>query len=44
MAKLMMKLTVVSFRSTKYMPPPIPGLMIVPVDEGSPIWKLDELP
>lgn len=44
MAKIKTKLTIDAFRATQSMPPSIPGPRIVPIDEGSPIKKSDELP
>lgn len=43
MAKAKTKLTVDAFRANASMLPPIPAARIAPLDEGSPIWKPDDI-
>ncbi|CAH1446997.1 unnamed protein product [Lactuca virosa] len=44
MAKAETKLTVDAFRATPSMLPPIPAPKIAPIDEGSPLRTLDDIP
>lgn len=44
MAKAKTALTIKSFQDTQSMLPPIPSKRIAPIDEGSPLWKPDNIP